>query len=61
MKSKDYAANYAVSGVAGSYVITWDFMVIDDGADITLKFDFDKDGDYDKTVTIDTTGVNFAG
>ena len=48
-------------GSVGSYVITWDFMVIDDGEDIMLEFDFDKDGTYDKTVTIDTTGVTFAG
>ena len=60
MKTKEYVADVYVTGEAGSYVITWDFMVIDDGADITLKFDFDKDGTYDKTVTIDTPGVTFA-
>ena len=60
VKTKEYVADVYVTGEAGSYVITWDFMVIDDGADITLKFDFDKDGTYDKTVTIDTTCVTFA-
>lgn len=60
VKEKNTYTQSDISGSAGSYVLTLTILVVDDGKPITISFDFNKDGTYDRTVTVDTSNVSFS-
>lgn len=63
----DYTSNVKVQTVAKSAITvsttnTFDLalMITNDKEPITISFDFDKDGIYDRTVIVDTSNVSFS-